>query len=456
MTETNRIVTAQRAYFALGKTRSLAHRVRALEALRNAIVTHEQEILDALQSDLHKAPVESYATEIGIVLEEISFALRHVRRWARPQRKRMPLVHFPASSRVYAEPYGTVLVMAPWNYPFQLTINPLVGALAAGNTCVLKPSAYAPATARVIQRLIGEVFEPAYVAVVQGGRDANQSLLKEPFDLIFFTGGPAVGKVVMHAAAEHLTPVVLELGGKSPCVVERSAHVRVAAKRIAWGKFLNAGQTCVAPDYLLVQESVADELVAELRRAIVELYGRDPLVSPDYPKIVNTKHFNRLCGLMEHGEVVEGGQTNRATCQIAPTILTNVGWEDPIMQEEIFGPLLPVLTFGTMDEVYQMLAQRPKPLAFYLFTRDASVEREAMERVSFGGGCINDTVVHLANPSLPFGGVGASGMGCYHGAYSFQTFSHQKGVVKKSSCVDIPVRYAPYGKKLPLMRRLMG
>ncbi len=461
MSETNTrgthdIVEAQRAHYRSGATRSLAGRVRALEALRDAIRAHEEDILAALHADLGKAPFEGYETEVGIVLEEIKVALRHVRQWARPQRKPTPLVHFPSTSRLHYEPYGTVLIMAPWNYPFQLTMDPLVGAIAAGNTAVLKPSAYAPATAAVMETIVGEVFAPEYVAVVQGGREANQNLLAEKFDLVFFTGSPAVGKVVMRAAAEHLTPVVLELGGKSPCIVDASADVRLAATRIAWGKFLNAGQTCVAPDYIYVHESVATELVAQLCRAIGKMYGDDPLSSPDYPKIINTRHFDRLRHLLESGTLACGGESDPQTNQIAPTVLTGVTWDDAVMQEEIFGPVLPVLTYRSIEDVIAELSTRPKPLACYLFCRNRDIEREVIERVSFGGGCVNDTIVHLSNPALPFGGVGNSGMGHYHGRYSFETFSHPKAVMRKSNLLDIPLRYPPYGRRLALLKKVLG
>lgn len=453
---THDIVCEQRAYFRSGATRSLAGRVRALERLARVIRTRQDEIGDALYADLKKAPFEAYETEVGIVLEEIKVALRNIHRWARPERKPTPIVHFPSTSRVYSEPYGTVLIMAPWNYPFQLTMDPLVGALVAGNTAVLKPSAYAPATAALMADIVAEVFDPDYVTVIQGGREANQDLLAEEFDLIFFTGSPAVGKVAMHAAAEHLTPVVLELGGKSPCIVDSTADIGLAAKRIAWGKFLNAGQTCVAPDYIYAHQDVAGSLVDELQCAIEELYGADPISSPDYPRIVNARHFDRLRGLLGSGTIACGGEADATSNQIAPTILVDVTWDDAVMQEEIFGPILPILTYQDLQDVVDELALRPKPLACYLFCRNRGVERTILEHVSFGGGCINDTIVHLSNPALPFGGVGASGMGHYHGRYSFETFSHQKAVIKKSNLVDIPLRYPPFRKHLGLLRKVLG
>lgn len=475
MSGIKKILQKQRAFFREGETRNVEYRMQALRKLRAAIRRNESAILAALQADLHKAPFEGYETEVGIVLEEISLTLRHLREWSRPRRVRTPIVHFPSRSTIYSEPYGVVLIMSPWNYPFQLTMAPLAGAIAAGNCVVLKPSEYSPRSAEVMEKLVKEVFPEEYVAVVRGGREANKNLLEERFDYLFFTGSLTVGKAVMEAAAKHLTPVTLELGGKSPCVVDSTANIRMAAKRIVWGKFLNAGQTCVAPDYVYVQKSVKAELIKEMKKAIHRFYGEAPLDSPDYPRVINGKHLERLRSLLPvrrfgedrpggedthdmirpGGKLVEGGQVREESGQIAPSILTDVTWEDPVMQEEIFGPVLPLLEFDEIGEVWEVLAHREKPLAFYLFTGDPEVEKEAMRRVSFGGGCVNDTIIHLANSSLPFGGVGNSGMGQYHGKNSFDTFSHWKGVVKKSDRIDIPLRYPPYGEHLSLLRKLM-
>jgi aldehyde dehydrogenase (NAD+) len=345
---------------------------------------------------------------------------------------------------IYAEPYGVALIMSPWNYPFMLTLVPIAAAVAAGNCCVVKPSAYSPATSALIARMVSDVFEPGHVTVVEGGRQENEALLYEKYDYVFFTGSTTVGRTVMQAAARSLTPVTLELGGKSPCVVDETANLRLAARRIAWGKFVNAGQTCVAPDYVLVHVSVKDKFIAELKRAVVKMYGQSPYTNTDYPKIINEKHFLRLNNLMKGGQIVHGGGSSANTMQIEPTILDNVSWDAPVMGEEIFGPVLPVLTYGRPDEAVAKINERPKPLAFYLFTKNKDAERYFMKRVSFGGGCINDTVVHLSVPSMPFGGVGDSGMGSYHGKAGFDTFTHYKSVLSKSKLIDIPLRYPPY------------
>ena len=449
------LMTKHRQFFETGTTKSLDFRLRTLRDLQKALFRYDAEILDALRQDLNKSAFEAYESELGLVREELASAIRHLPRWAARQRVHTPLIHFPSTSFLYPEPYGTVLIMAPWNYPFHLAMIPLIGAVAAGNCCVLKPSEYALHTARIIEQIVREVFEEGHVSVVRGGRTANQSLLEETFDYIFFTGSPAVGHLVMESAARHLTPVTLELGGKSPCIVDRTADLPTAAKRIIWGKCLNAGQTCIAPDYLLVQQSVKAPLIAEMKKAIHAFYGEHPEENPDYPKIINEKHFERLKGLMQAGNLLEGGQLRPETRQIAPTLIDGVTPDDPIMQEEIFGPLLPVLTFDQIEEVFSFVSGRPKPLALYLFSTDEAVIRRTLGTLSFGGGCVNDTITHIANPSLPFGGVGNSGMGQYHGKRSFDTFTHQKAVLRKGRWPDVPVRYPPFRNRLSLLRKIL-
>lgn len=449
------ILKAQRTFYQSGRTHSITFRLHQLHKLQQAIQKYEQEILNALYADLNKAPFEAYATEIGLVLGEISHTIKHLQRWVNPVRVRTPLVHFPSASTVYREPYGCVLILSPWNYPFQLTMTPLIGALAAGNCAMVKPSEYSVNTTAVMEKIIKEIYPPHLVFVVRGGREANRTLLDEPFDYIFFTGSVAVGKVVMEAAAKHLTPVTLELGGKSPCIVDETANIKLAAKRIIWGKLLNAGQTCVAPDYLLVHRSVKSALVRYMRHYIIQFYGRQPLQNRDYPKIINQKHFLRLKSLIAGGRVLAGGQSVPESLRIAPTILDQVTWDSPLMQEEIFGPLLPILEFDCLKEVITIINAHPKPLALYLFTTDKWREAAVMRNISFGGGCVNDTVIHVSHHGLPFGGVGASGMGQYHGKASFDTFTHEKSVMEKSNVLDMPFRYPPFTMPLALLKKLM-
>lgn len=455
MSDIKELLAEQKAFFKTGKTKELQFRMDMLNKLRSAIKSHEEEIMAALKADLNKAPFEAYATEVGMVLEELNYTLKHISSWVKPKRVRTPLVHFPSTSYLYTEPYGSVLIMSPWNYPFQLTLAPLVGAIGAGNCAVLKPSEYSANTSGIIERIVKEIFDESFVAVVRGGREANKTLLNEKFDYIFFTGSTEVGRTVMESAARHLTPVTLELGGKSPCIVDDTADLELAAKRIVWGKFLNAGQTCVAPDYLLVHRTVKEKLIQEIKKSITAFYGEDSLRNEDYPKIINQKHFERLLGLLKSGRIVEGGRSEEKTRQIAPTILDDVIWESPVMREEIFGPLLPVLEFESFDAALSIVNQHPKPLALYLFTRSKDHEAQAINKTSFGGGCINDTIIHLANPNLRFGGVGESGMGQYHGKGSYDTFSHVKSIMKKSNLLDIPLRYPPFKNHLSLIKKLM-
>ena len=438
------IVARQKTYFASGITLPVEFRIAALRRLKCTIQRRETEIMDALHADLGKSASESYMCEVGIVLSEISFMLKHVRSYARENRVRTPLAQYVSRSYVKPSPYGVVLIMSPWNYPFMLTLDPLVDALAAGNTAVIKPSAYSPRTSAVLQSLIAECFEPDYVAVITGGRAENQHLLGESFDYMFFTGSPAVGKEVMRHAAENLTPVTLELGGKSPCVVTKSAKLKLAARRIVFGKFLNCGQTCVAPDYIYCDAAIKEELVRELIRETKRQYSIRALANPDYGKIINEKHFRRICGLIDPDKVVYGGGSDSETLRIEPTILTDVTWDDAVMQEEIFGPVLPLLTYDELDDALEIINSRPHPLAFYLFTEDKAEIRYVTDVCSFGGGCINDTIIHLATSNMGFGGVGNSGMGSYHGKAGFDTFSHKKSIVDKKTWLDLPMRYQPY------------
>ncbi len=442
------ILEHQRHFFESGATLPVAFRITALRRLRDAVRRHEQEIAEALRADLGKSDYESFMCEIGLVLSELSYLIRHTRRFAARRRVHTPLAQFAAVSYKQPTPYGNTLIMSPWNYPFLLTIDPLADAIAAGNTALVKPSAYSPATSAVIARLLEECFDPDHVAVVTGGRKENAALLEQKFDFIFFTGSQNVGKEVLRHAAERLTPAVLELGGKSPCIVDETAKLELAAKRIVFGKYLNCGQTCVAPDYILCAASVKDKLVEALCREIRRQYGEEPLKNPDYGKIVNQKHFDRLCGLMEGTPAAIGGQSNPDTLQIAPTVLDGAGWEDPVMQEEIFGPILPVLTFERFEEIFPLLAQRPRPLALYLFSEDRGRIRQVTERCRYGGGCINDTIIHLATSEMGFGGVGESGMGAYHGKIGFNAFSHEKSIVDKKTWMDLSMRYQPYRRSL--------
>ena len=452
--EIQELAAQQRTYFNTGATRTAAFRRQALERLRAALLEHEEELNAALLADLNKAPAESYFTETGMVLEELRFQLKHFEKWARPRRVITPLAQFPSRGELLPEPYGCVLIMAPWNYPVQLCLTPLAGAIAAGNCAVVKPSAYAPASSAAIARLLGEIFPPEFVAVVEGGRAENQALLEQKFDYIFFTGSPAVGRAVMAAGAKNLTPVTLELGGKSPVIVDSTADIPLAGRRIAFGKVLNAGQTCVAPDYLLLHRSVKDAFVREYRRALEEFFpGGD---YGELPCIVNDKHFRRASRLLAGQRVLIGGETDTTRRFIAPTLLDETDPAAPVMQEEIFAPILPMLCWQEREEAVRFVQSRPKPLALYLFTRDREMERAAFDRCSFGGGCVNDTIVHLACSGLPFGGVGNSGMGSYHGKQSFDTFTHYRSVLKKANWLDLPMRYHPYsGEKLRWIKRFL-
>lgn len=438
------LVRKQREFFQTHATLDVEYRIKYLKKLHAVITKREQDVLDALKADLGKCDMEGYMCEVGLTLAELSHQIKHIRKWAKKKHYKTDLTNAVARSYSIREPYGVTLVMAPWNYPFMLTMEPALGAIAAGNTCVIKPSAYAPATSQIIAEIIKEAFPPEYATVVLGGRAENTALLEQRFDYIFFTGGVTVGKLVMEKAAAHLTPVTLELGGKSPCVIAKDANLKVAAKRVVFGKYLNCGQTCVAPDYMLIEESIRDEFVELLKKEIEAMYTADPLSNSAYGKIVNEKHFERIMGLICPEKVVCGGNGNAKTQQIAPTIMVDVTADDAVMQEEIFGPILPILTYKTLDEAEKFILEREKPLAFYLFTEDKSVQERFMSHISFGGGCINDTVMHLTSSEMGFGGVGNSGMGDYHGKKSFECFTHEKSILDKATWIDVPMRYQPH------------
>lgn len=450
------LVGRQRDYFATGETKDVKFRIAQMKKLRAAIVQNERLILDALYKDLRKCDTEGYLTEIGFVLNDLDDAIANTKKWARPERVATPLFHAKASSYIQSEPYGNVLVIAPWNYPFQLLLAPIVGAMCAGNTVVAKPSEYAMHTAKVVSNLLTDNFSDEYIAVVEGGVPETQALLAERFDYVFFTGSTNVGRIVYQAAAKHLTPVTLELGGKSPCIVDEKIHVVHAAKRIVSGKLMNVGQTCIAPDYLLVDEKVKDKFVAEIKKQITKFYGENAQESEDYGRIINKKHFRRLKGLMDGGgDIIFGGKTDEADLYIEPTLMDNVDKDDAVMQQEIFGPILPILTYTHLKDAIQFIKDNEKPLALYMFSKSQKNIDQVMNETSAGGVSINDTLMHIANPNLPFGGVGESGIGAYHGPASFNTFSHKKSVLHKSFLIDAPIRYAPYGKNEGLLRTMM-
>ncbi len=453
--KTQIVVNSQREYYLSGATLPVEARKKALVSLKRAIMQHENDIYDALHKDLLRPKTEAYIMEFHIVMNEIEYFLKHIDRLNKRKRYPSPAEFFKSTSYMYPEPYGVVLVMSPWNYPIQLTLAPLVGAVAAGNCVMVKPSEYTQSCAAVIETILSEAFNTRHVAVVRGNREANQFLLQQKYDYIFFTGSYEVGKVVMRAAAEHLTPLTLELGGKSPCLVDETADLDKAAKRIVWGKLVNAGQTCVAPDYILVHQSVREAFIEQLKKHIIACVGEHAQTSDSYTRIVNRKHFDRLKGLMQSERKAFGGEVNEDTLQISPTILDGANWDSPVMKEEIFGPLLPIMTYRDLNGTIDYLNTLAKPLAFYYFTKDRKREEAVMRKMTYGGGCVNDTLIHAGTHYVPFGGVGESGMGGYHGKASFDTFSHYKSVVKKSLAVDLPIRFAPYTeKKFKLVRSM--
>ena len=442
------ILKKQKEFYKSGRTIPVKFRIEMLKKLYNTVKKYENEVNEALTADLGKSSYEGFMCESGLVLAEISYMIRHTKKFSRRKTVYTPLAQFASHSFTQPVPYGNTLIMSPWNYPFLLSIDPLADAIAAGNTVILKPSAYSPDTSRIIEKIIKECFELEFVAVVTGGRAENSALLEQKFDFVFFTGSQAVGKEVLRHTAEHLTPAVLELGGKSPCIVDKSANIKLAAKRIVFGKFLNCGQTCVAPDYILCDKSIKDEFVAEVIRQIKKQYGDKPLDNKDYGKIISEKHFARLLSLIDKDKVVAGGEVNAETCQIAPTVMDNVTEDDAVMGQEIFGPLMPVLTYDDFDDVLDRLKDKPKPLALYIFSGNKRNIKRVTTELSYGGGCINDVVIHLATSGMGFGGVGESGMGAYHGKEGFDAFSHKKSIVDKKTWMDLPMRYQPYTSKI--------
>ena len=450
-------IPAMQQYFATGDTFDYAFRKSQLQKLRKSIQANERAIMEALYNDLKKSPEEAYSTEIGFIYAEITHTLKHLQEWMRPVTVSSPLIIFPSSSKIIHDPLGVTLIVAPWNYPFQLLMAPLIGAIAGGNCAVLKPSEFTPHTSAIVEKIVAEAYPSTYISVATGnGAEVVPQLMKQyRFDHVFFTGSIHVGREIALMAADKLVPVTLELGGKSPCIVDKDVNLKVAAQRIAWGKFTNVGQTCVAPDYLLVHESRKDELVALLRTSIVQFYGHDPMHSADYGKIVNENRYNKLESFLKQGTIVFGGQADKEKLYIAPTLLENVSENSPVMQEEIFGPILPMYTFTDHHQAVEMVQRMPNPLALYVFTNNATTEKLYTDKISFGGGCVNNTLIHLANAELPFGGVGNSGVGAYHGKFSFDTFTRQKSVVKTSTWMDPSAKYPPYKGKLGILKWLL-
>ncbi|HEK9100242.1 aldehyde dehydrogenase [Bacillus pfraonensis] len=449
------IVNEQKLYFYKGHTRNIEVRKQNLKRLYEGIQQYESDIFQALKLDLNKSDHESFTTEVGYVLKEISFLMKHLSSWSKPKRVRTALTHVGSKGKVVPEPYGVTLVMAPWNYPFQLAIAPLVGAIAAGNTVVLKPSELTPNVSSLLANMLRELFPAELVAVVEGGIEESTALLKEPFDYIFFTGSVGVGKIVMEAAAKNLTPLTLELGGKSPCIVHHDAKLEIAARRIVWGKFLNAGQTCVAPDYIYVHASVKEQFIEALRTEIKNQYGEKPLQNENYVRIVSKRHFERLCSFLQDGKIEFGGKYNEETLHIEPSIVTNITWQDSIMEDEIFGPILPIMEYEKIEDIVEIIQRQPKSLALYVFSESKEVQKKITRNISYGGGCMNDVVYHLATPYLPFGGVGSSGLGSYHGKQSFRTFSHYKSILSQSTVFDMKIRYSSTKSALKFIRKLL-
>lgn len=447
------ILKKQKDFFRSGKTKDIQFRIENLNNLKKSIEKNEQYIMEALKKDLGKSTFESYSTELGIVLSEISFISKHLKKWAKPKKVKTPITNFKSNSYIYPEPYGNTLILSPWNYPFQLSIVPLIGSIAAGNTAILKPSSTSYYTSKIVEEIINKNFDTGYIHVITGER--GKKLLNENFDYIFYTGSVPVGKIVMEKASKYLTPVTLELGGKSPCIVDNKANLNLSAKRIVWGKFLNSGQTCVAPDYILVHKSVKSEMINNIIYYIKTFYGENPLYSEEYTKIINERQFNRLIKLLDNNKIIYGGNSIKDSLYISPTLMDNVNWDDPIMGEEIFGPILPILEYEELDEVIDIVNSHPKPLALYFFSNDKEDIKKIVDGISFGGGCINDTIMHLSSPYLPFGGVGTSGMGSYHGKKSFDTFTHYKSILKKSNIIDPNFRYPPYGNKLSIVKKFL-
>ncbi|EGT0681380.1 aldehyde dehydrogenase [Clostridium perfringens] len=450
-------INKQREYFSTGETKDINFRIEKLKKLRDVLKSEEEKIFEALKKDLMKSSFESYVTEVAMVYDEINMHIKNIKKWSKKRRVKTPLVQFPAKSFIQLEPYGVVLIIGPFNYPFMLTMDPLIGAIAAGNTAVIKPSESAPETSKILKEILEKVFDEKYVLHVnpERGKEVVEELLKEKFDYIFFTGSATVGKIVMKAASQYLTPVTLELGGKSPCIIDKDCKLELAARRIVWGKLLNSGQTCVAPDYLYVHKDIEEEFIKKLEEEIKNQFGDNPLESEDYSKMVNEREFNRVLSYIDKEKLVFGGNYNRKTFQIEPTILKNVTWDDPVMKREIFGPIFPILPFENLDEVIRLVNSKDKPLAIYYFSEDKNKIEKVLNSTSSGGVTINDTLVHVSSSYLPFGGVGNSGMGEYHGKYSFDLFSNKKGVMNRKTFLDLKIRYAPFQNKLTIVKKIM-
>ena len=450
-------INKQREYFSTGENKDINFRIEKLKKLRDVLKSEEEKIFEALKKDLMKSSFESYVTEVAMVYDEINMHIKNIKKWSKKRRVKTPLVQFPAKSFIQLEPYGVVLIIGPFNYPFMLTMDPLIGAIAAGNTAVIKPSESAPETSKILKEILEKVFDEKYVLHVnpERGKEVVEELLKEKFDYIFFTGSATVGKIVMKAASQYLTPVTLELGGKSPCIIDKDCKLELAARRIVWGKLLNSGQTCVAPDYLYVHKDIEEEFIKKLEEEIKNQFGDNPLESKDYSKMVNEREFNRVLSYIDKEKLVFGGNYNRKTFQIERTILKNITWDDPVMEREIFGPIFPILTFENLDEVIRVVNSKDKPLALYYFSEDKNKIEKVLNSTSSGGVTINDTLVHVSSSYLPFGGVGNSGMGEYHGKYSFDLFSNKKGVMNRKTFLDLKIRYAPFQNKLTIVKKIM-
>ena len=451
----SKLLDAQKVFFNTGKTKDVTFRIETLEALKKEILNQEDEICAAIYKDFKKPKFETYITEISVVLSELDLMIKNIKSWSKPKRVKPALLNFPSSEYIYSEPYGNTLIISPWNYPFQLAFAPLIDSIATGNTVILKPSELTPNTSALVDAIITKVFKPEHAVVVEGDAEVAKTLLDLKWDYIFFTGSVKVGKIVAQAAAKYLTPVTLELGGKNPCIIDDTANLKLTTKRIVWGKFLNAGQTCIAPDYVLIHETVKADFYEALKIEIAAAYGENPELSKDYTRIVNNSNFNRLEDFIEGENIIIGGQTNSKDNYIAPTVLNESHLESKVMKDEIFGPILPVISYSNFNDLEKIINRYAKPLALYTFSNDNAFKAKILNTFSFGGGVINDTIIQFTNHNLPFGGVGESGIGAYHGKYSFKTFSHQKSIVKKGNWLDLPFRYAPYGDKLKTLKKLL-
>ncbi|WP_324719271.1 aldehyde dehydrogenase [Salinimicrobium sp. HB62] len=449
------LLASQKEFFEAGNTLDVSERIARLKKLKNVIESKEQEISAALFADFRKPEFETYATETALILSELKYTIKKLRKWAKPKKVKSTLLNFPSKDFIYPQPYGNVLILAPWNYPFQLSVSPAIGALAAGNTVMIKPSEYAPATSSLTKEIFAEVFPEEHAAVLLGGVEVSQELLEQKWDYVFFTGSVPVGRIVAKAIAPNLTPSTLELGGKNPCIIHRSAKIDLAAKRIVWGKFINAGQTCISPDYVLIDKKKKTEFTEAVKSEIKAAFGEEIKKSPDYARIINRKNFERLQAMLEGQTIITGGETSPGDNYIAPTLINEPSFDSEVMQDEIFGPILPVLSYSEEPEIEKIISRYPDPLALYVFAEDKEFSEKTLQRYRFGGGASNDVVVHIANKNLPFGGVGSSGYGGYHGKFSFETFTHKKSISKRATWLDIPLRYAPYKGKLPLIKKVM-